>query len=148
MASSEWLSLSDDQVQLDFYLYDCVVPYSACVELFHHFSRHYYPHFACLESVSSLRKLASEGELLFWTIILTAAQWHVMYHEKYAEIQAVHAQLLGKVCREAIQSLYDVQAVLMLCTWYEHLYFLPLAKRLCANDGCDLCQALPYLRPA
>lgn len=117
MQRKGWLDVPVVPTQLQFQLYDCILSYFDVLELFQYFDECYYPHFAIIEPVTSLTELAAESELLFWTIVAVAARHHKRHYIRYPHIQNVHAQLHGKVCREAIQSVPDLQAILMLCTW-------------------------------
>lgn len=87
------------------------------LELFQQFELLYYPHFCILEPVDSLVRLHQDSSLLFWTIALVAARHHTTLHAYLPALQQAHTNLYAKVFLEAIQSLHDIQAVLMICTW-------------------------------
>ena len=115
--SSEWLFLPEVPTQATFGLHGCVLSYSEVVDSFHHFRELYLPHFDILGPVSSLSKLADESKLLLWTIIVIATRYHKHHHVRYAEIKTAYMQLYAAIIHEAIQNIFDLQAVLLLCAW-------------------------------
>jgi len=87
------------------------------LDLFQQFELLYYPHFCILEPVDSLSQLYQDSPLLFWTIVLVATRHHITLHVHLPALQQAHMTLHAKVLMDAIQSLHEIQAVLMICTW-------------------------------
>lgn len=91
--------------------------YQDVLDVFVVFEEFYYPHFCILEPVASLSKLLQDSELLFWSIVLVTARHHSTLAVHYERLLAAHAHVLGRTCSESIQSLLDLQAMLLLCSW-------------------------------
>lgn len=112
-----WLRLPTVSQAAHFVLDATHFSYAEAVDLFEHFEKLYYPHFAILEPVTSLQGLLDRSPLLFWTIMLVATRHHTAFSGRWEVLKDAHVLLYGKVCQEMIQSLLDIQAILLICTW-------------------------------
>ncbi|KAK0320890.1 Regulatory protein leu3 [Friedmanniomyces endolithicus] len=112
-----WFQAHDDPLQTPpFQLNDISLPAYEAVSSFHEFEELYLPHFAILEPITSLREFAQQNELLFWAIIAVVSRGKPN-NPQHAALQTAFDQLLGRVCCEAIQSLTDLQALLLTCVY-------------------------------
>lgn len=110
-------------------------------ELFLYFSDFHLPHCGFLMPFKSLKDSNDDGELLFWTIILTAARHHGKHHRLNQTLETAHARLRADKCSEAIRKLPDLQAVLLLCMWP-----LPVKSQDGDTAGLRLAEALSGVR--
>ncbi|KAK0276496.1 hypothetical protein LTR35_010359 [Friedmanniomyces endolithicus] len=117
-----WFQAHDDPLQTPpFQLGEVSLPVYEAVSSFHEFEELYLPHFAILEPITSLREFAQQNELLFWAIIAVVSRGKPN-NPQHATLQTAFDQLLGRVCCEAIQSLTDLQALLLTCVYPPRLH--------------------------
>ncbi|TKA65370.1 hypothetical protein B0A55_09559 [Friedmanniomyces simplex] len=110
-----WFQVQDEPLHTPpFQLNEVGLSFHDAVTLFQDFEELYLPHFAILEPITSLRDFAQQNELLFWAIVAVVARGKSDFSQRSA-LQSAFDNLLGRVCREAIQSLTDLQAVLLTC---------------------------------
>ncbi|TKA70816.1 hypothetical protein B0A55_07433, partial [Friedmanniomyces simplex] len=112
---TRWFQVQDEPLHTPpFQLNEVGLSFHHAVTLFNDFEELYLPHFAILEPITSLRDFAQQNELLFWAIVAVVARGKSDFSQRSA-LQSAFDNLLGRVCREAIQSLTDLQAVLLTC---------------------------------
>lgn len=116
-APVKWLNVVDNDLPTQFILDDVVLTYQDALDGFRHFDAYYVRHFHILDPVFSLLQLQHESRLLFWSIICVTAQTHVRLAQSFAQIRAAHAKLYHSSTQEALHSLLDLQAILVVCTW-------------------------------
>ncbi|KAK3110971.1 hypothetical protein LTR53_014211 [Teratosphaeriaceae sp. CCFEE 6253] len=116
-APVRWLQAEVDVLQTPLQLGNAFLPLAAARVLLQDFEALYLPHFTILEAVTSIREFAQKHELLFWSIVTVVARRKEGLAEECVIYQQAFDELLGRVCREAIQSLTDLQAILLTCTW-------------------------------
>ncbi|KAK3674789.1 hypothetical protein LTR78_005511, partial [Recurvomyces mirabilis] len=123
--SERWLQLPDTTASATYSIAQLVFTSSDITRLFRSFEMLYYPHFCILHTVTSLTKLHEDSELLFWTIVVIASRYHQFFSDRYPPLLAAHHALLAKTTSEAIQSVGDLQAILMTCTWPAEVHNQP-----------------------
>lgn len=117
----KWLGLIETNPPGHFDLDGFLLPYAHATELFQHFEDNYQPHFCIMEPVSSLQQLYNESQFLFWSIILVASRNHYRHAPSYERLRPLVTRMHMQIAAEAIQSLYDLQALLLLCTFPCHM---------------------------
>jgi len=88
------------------------------------FERYYHPHTRFLPAVKSINTLSAKSPLLFWTILLLAAERYSSHAEPqdgvdnlYELLCTVHDVLIAEILHIAIQKLDVVHALILLCMW-------------------------------
>ncbi|KAJ8103699.1 hypothetical protein POJ06DRAFT_293524 [Lipomyces tetrasporus] len=85
--------------------------------LFEHFAAHYLHHLPILDLTKSIDMIWSDSQLLFWTIVVTAASKHPLHSSYFGPLQIPFKHLLSGYLVSSIRCIYTVQALLVLCLW-------------------------------
>lgn len=114
---TRWLNLAEFEAPQHFTLGNIAISFRHALELFQHFEDHYYPHFCILEPIVSLNQLLTESQFLFWTIIVVAARGHQRHASMVETYQSHLDRLQLTVIAEAVPSLLNLHALLLLCAF-------------------------------
>ncbi|KAK5743171.1 Regulatory protein leu3 [Elasticomyces elasticus] len=116
----KWLQAHEEPHHVVYRLGGVTLSPHDAIGIFQEFEELYFPHFAILEPVTGLTELVTQDELLFWTIINVVFRGKADFPQR-AVFQAAFDELLGRVCSEAIQSLTDLQALLLTIAYPPNL---------------------------
>ncbi|KAK4504194.1 hypothetical protein PRZ48_005110 [Zasmidium cellare] len=114
---TRWLNLNDLDEPSHFILGGISISYGHAMELFQHFEQHYYPHFCILEPITSLKRLFEDSQYLFWAIVVIAARSHERHVSMVDGCRPYLDRLQLTVISEAVPSLLNLQALLLLCAF-------------------------------
>ncbi|KAK3650873.1 hypothetical protein LTR22_012349 [Elasticomyces elasticus] len=116
----KWLQAHEEPNHVVYRLGDVTLSPHDAMGIFQEFEELYFPHFAILEPITGLTELVTQDELLFWTIVNVVFRGKADFPQR-AVFQAAFDDLLGRVCSEAIQSLTDLQALLLTIAYPPNL---------------------------
>lgn len=70
-----------------------------------------------VQPIESLAAFYATSPLLFWTIILVSSHFHPQHSDLFDQLLLPHEELLKPLSNTAIQSIHEIQALLLLCLW-------------------------------
>lgn len=81
------------------------------------FSNHYLSHLPILNIGKSVDGVYEDSKLLFWTMAYISTRYHAAHQQQSAELLTPLKRLLSEHLVESIQSVYTIQALLLLSLW-------------------------------
>jgi hypothetical protein len=81
------------------------------------YARFHHQHLPIVDTSVSLESIHMSSPLLFWTIAVVTCRHDPRYQDLYQTLTAPYEELLSTILVRSINSLKNIQAILLLCIW-------------------------------